>query len=475
MKNKIKQIIKILNVHNKEVIIFLPFLLIIVVTNMLNIMYIPFIIIIALKLLAVYYKKTSLDKALLSIAIYSIIVPDNFTVIGASGLLLLYCIYKSIKVKGCFKLDNFKKDIKIIIPVAIFLILNIIINVVPIMNVVFFGVYYFVFVVMIIIYRYFNIDFYKEVDKTFNSIILIQFIYLILFIPIRFQYILTQLIGDWSIGTLGISEGPTLFNLFIFGFMKYFGYFEKHKNKRYYLVFAALCFLGAMSTVSVSLTLVFFVSFGLYILIHIRSPKFKASLIVFGILMMGLFWFTSNPWIRNEIIKTATDSQFRKERITKLKYYEDTFLTIPKDDAKFMILGNGMGYYSSRAALTTSGYYVSWYNYNKPYFKPTVSDYTNEYIKPSIYSAYGISLTEHPGSQYISIMGEFGLIGILLFLIFFWKLFKNGGNINKLMIGYFLAILLLDNWIEFPRVAIAFVCMYYLIKEEDSQEYVDKV
>jgi len=72
-------------------------------------------------------------------------------------------------------------------------------------------------------------------------------------------------------------------------------------------------------------------------------------------------------------------------------------------------------------------------------------------------------------------MGEFGIIGLLLFLIFFWKLFKNGGSINKLMIGYFLAILLLDNWIEFPRVAIAFVCMYYLIKEEDNKESVDKV
>lgn len=459
-----------LKVHHLDFLIFLPLFPIVALTDKFNLVYIPFIAVLIYKGYGVYKKKITLDRMLLNLSIYSIMLPDNFIIMGFTALFFLCFLVISYARKEkytFYKKTSFKYSAA---SVLVFLLLNILLNRVPIPNILFFAIYYFEFVVMFIVYKYSHRDYSKEVSYSINTIILLQIVYLMVFMPLRFSYILTQLIGDWSIGTLGVSQGPTLFNLFAFGFMKYFNEYKNKQGKKY-IVFAIVCFLGAISTVSVSFTLIFIFALFLYIMFYIKVPKLKIALLAMTSLLLITFWFTADPWIKGEIVKTATNPAYRKVRIKKLQNYEDTFITLPIQDVKFLLIGNGMGNYSSRAALTASGYYVSWYSYGKPYFKPLISEYTEKYIKPSIFAEYGISVTEHPVSQYTSIMGEFGIIGFFVFISFFIKLFIKGNDINKLTIFYFLGILLLDNWIEFPKISMIFLSTYFLAKNKFCEKY----
>ncbi|WP_055666463.1 hypothetical protein [Desnuesiella massiliensis] len=469
MKSTLIKAYRELRIHHLDFLAFLPLFPIIALTDKFNLVYIPFVALIIYKGYQVYKKQITLDRMLLNLSIYCVILPDNFIIIGFTGLFFLCFLiisYARRKKYDFYKTKSFKYSFTFW---TIFLLLNIFLNRVPIQKILFFIIYYFVFIAMFIVYKYSNRNYSKEVDLSFNTIILLQIIYLVVFIPLRFSYILTQLIGDWSIGTLGVSQGPTLFNLFIFGFMKYF-YDYRNRKQRKYIIFAVVCFLGAISTVSVSLTLIFIFSLFLYTLIYVKVPKLKVGLLALTLFLLGAFWITADPWVKSDLVKTVTNSAYRKVRIKKLQAYENTFLILPYQDLKFLAIGNGVGNYSSRAALTASGYYVSWYSYGKPYFKPLISEYTDKYIKPSIFAEYGISITEQPVSQYTSIMGEFGIIGFFAFMLFFIKLFIKGNDINKLTIIYFLGILLLDNWIEFPKISMIFLSTYFLAKNNFLRE-----
>jgi hypothetical protein len=461
MKAIFNKVIKLLNIRKEELFIFLPFLPVIAFKDLYKLAYIPFLIILFLRAYRIYKKRDTVTETVLGLALYTVILPDNYTVIFVSGILFLVFIYEIIKNKRYRDLKKLSAfNIFMIAFCSIFLLLNIVLNKVSIISIFLFGVYNFTFIAMLIIYSFSEFDYKKEIDRTFNTIIVLQLIYIVIFIPLRFNRIIVDLIGDWSVGTLGVSEGPILFNIFIFGFMKYLHQFIETKDK-YFIALLALSFLGAVSTVSVSLTLIFIMSLVVYVFIFIKGFKYKGLLLGSAIILFAVFWGVSHPWIREQVKLTVTDSEFRKERVKKIKHYDDTFVMLPSQDIKFLLIGNGMGHYSSRAALTASGYYVSWYSTGRELI---ISKYTKKYIKPQIFSQSGISLTETPTSQYISVMGEFGLIGLGLFLLIFGGLILKQKGIIRLTIIYFLCIFIVDNWTEYPKVVLVFESVLFYMK-----------
>jgi hypothetical protein len=463
--NLFSNIVDRLDLRELEVVVFLPFLPIIAVINMYKAAYIPFLAVLVMRALKVRKKEMTLTEVVIGMCIYTVILPDNYTVLFFVFILFLIFAKSWIVNKDYLKVKLWLKEHKkISILTAVYLLLNIFTNGVGVQNILFEMVYYSVFLALLIMYSRGNFSYAKEVNRTVNSIVFIEFIYLVLFIPLKFYIIRAELIGDWSVGTLGISEGTTLFILYAFTSIKFIHEFFKTKDY-YFLVFAVLCFFGLLTAVNVSMTLFFIASVVVYSLGFLKGIKTKLAVVAAAIIMMTIFWNVSDPWVRNGIIKTFTDAQYREERVKKLKTYRDTFITIPSKDIKYLLIGNGMGNYSSRAALTVSGYYVPWFS-NNPFVK--ISKYTNWYIHPQIYSQYGVSQTDTPSSQYITVMGEFGIIGIALFLFWIFRILYKEKSINRLSIIFFSCILLIDNYLEFYKIVLIIYCSYYYIRSSSK-------
>jgi hypothetical protein len=465
MTNVFSNIVDRLELREYEVAVFLPFLPIIAAIDMYKAVYIPFFAVLLIRVIKVRKKEMTLTEAIIGMSIYTVILPDNYTVLLFVFILFVMFTKNYIVKKEYLNIKLWLREHKkLAILAAVYLLLNIFLNGVMIQNIFFELVYYSVFLALLIMFSSGNFNYAKEVNRTINAIVFIEFIYLILFIPLKFYIIKVELIGDWSVGTLGISEGTTLFILYAFTLVKYLHQFFKSKDF-YFLVFAMLCFLGLMTAVNVSLTLLFIVSVVLYSLGFLKGIKSKVIVLTAAIVMTTIFWNVSHPWVRDGIVKTFTDAGYREERVKKLKTYRDTFITIPSKDIKYLLIGNGMGNYSSRAALTVSGYYVPWFS-NNPFVR--ISKYTKWYISPEIYSKYGVSQTDTPSSQYITVMGEFGIIGFALILFWIFRILYKEKSINRLSIIFFSCILLIDNYLEFYKIVLILCCSYYYIKSSSK-------
>ncbi|SHE37418.1 hypothetical protein [Clostridium fallax] len=444
-----------------DLLIMIPFLFPLTLMENYKFFYIPFFIILLKNIYLCYKKSISIEELLIVMAIYSILISDNFIIIGFVGLLGIYYFIQIILKKR--KLDFKDKTFtRMIIILGIYLVFNIIVNRVPLPNVILFFMYNIVFMAIPVMFKFLDVDCYKTIDKTINTALISQMIAVVLVVILNFGVVLSNLFGDWSIGTLGVSQGVQLFNLFIFGSIKFFAYFNKTKEKKYLGGFI-ICVLFSLSTVTLANTMLFFLALGIYVILFISSPKFKILFLGIIVALVGTFWFTSHPWVREQMKDTLFNSEFRNERIKKLKTYEDTYIKLPQKDLKAAAIGVGAGYYSSRSALTVSGYYTTWYN--KDRFPTYVNKYARKYIRPRIYQRMGLSIVDQPTSQYISIMGEFGYIGVILFAVALILLLFKSNRYNGLTLIYFAITLSLDNYMEYPKIALMFWITYFLIEQ----------
>jgi lysophospholipase L1-like esterase len=461
LKNVFENILIRLQLREMEVLMFLLFLPIVALGDFYGAIYVAYAVAAAMRLYQVIKKKTTFTEALIGLWIYTIMLPDNYTVLLFSFIMFLLFIIKVVikKETAVFK-QWVKKYWMVICLVAVYLAVNIALNEVPPQNLIIEVLYFSVLIALLIIYNFSSGDYTREIDRTINAIVVIQLIYTVIFIPLRFQFVRAELIGDWSVGTLGTSEGTTLFIFYVFALAKYMHQYFNTKDN-YFIIFAAFSFIGAVSTVNVSLTLFLVLSVGIYGVCFMKGKKYKLYLLAASIVMITIFWNVSHPWIREQIYKTITNAEFRNNRIKKLKIYEDTFSYIPTIDKKFAAIGNGMGNYSSRAALTVSGYYVPWFSENE-YVR--ASYYTKRFIKPDIYTHYGISQTDTPSSQYISIMGEFGYIGFFFFMFWLMRPLFRDKSVNRLSIIFLMFALLIDNYLEYYKVVLILFASYYYIK-----------
>jgi hypothetical protein len=460
MKKLTTKLYKNASIEWMDLLILLPFLPVIAFTLKYKIIFIPFAIILGKNLVKFFKKQCSLEKVFISAALYGLILSDNMVIIALVGLFALFYFVKGIKEKTF----HFKKaNLKIYCITAIFIvyvIINIVVNKVPLPNVILYFMFSFAFIVMIYIFSFKLISEEAYFDNIFNTIILAQAIYTIIFIPFNLAFVKANLIGDWSVGTLGISQGPILFNLFVFGFIKFFAKF-RYTGEKKLVLWMLLCFFGAISTVTVSMTILFIGVFFVYIVLFVSKPKLKIGFIIMTLILAVSFWTTSDSWIKDDLTKIVMNKEARNNRVKKLATYDSTFLIIPKTDKVYALIGEGIGNYSSRGALTASGYYTSWYN--KDRFPVYTSNYSRKYIKPRNYSRFGLSVIQLPTSEYISFMGEFGYIGFVAIMLMFLVWFIKSKGDNKLLLAYILTIMALDNYLEYPKIAVAFWAVYIVI------------
>jgi hypothetical protein len=153
---------------------------------------------------------------------------------------------------------------------------------------------------------------------------------------------------------------------------------------------------------------------------------------------------------------------------TKISY--NALLDSPRD----LFLGYGLGQYSSRSALVSSGNYF--YNkdkntFNRPFGLNNESKTFVENLKPNWIASitdegYGFSVMNKPVYSILSLISEMGIvlsgIGILLFSLFIRRIgnryrekkdkIQKGKNIAILVISFFiLTISFFENYLEMAQ------------------------
>lgn len=416
-----------------------------------------------------YYKKEKNSIFLLKIIIFGCILPDNYTIIAISVLLaILLALEKNkinIKIKPFF------------IVLILYVIINMIINGVKPLNFLFAILYNSTMFIAYYIYK--NI---KKIDKTYNNslilyikqIVLIEFGTVIIYALTHIQNITNSIDYDWVVGTFGEYQGNiTLFFMF-FCFIMFEEHYKESKDKKD-IVFMIISMMICIMTGSIALLLFILVAY-IIGLIFEKNSKFKFIKLGFVSIAVIVFLIVTPEWIKNYIIK-LTDINYFKNNITKIETYEKTFVDIPKNDLKFLIFGNGIGQYSSRAALTCTGIYIDKYS---KIFEVSMSDYTKEYIYPILKKVMmnHLGSMSTPYSSLISIQGEYGIIGIILFVIAFCKLFKNSKNDTiRIYLIFLLLSLFIENYLEFAKIIFVTFLVFYLnlnidmMKEEDISKH----
>lgn len=401
------------------------------------------------------YSKSRDIFYILKIFIYSIIIPNNYIIIAITFFFIL------------FNLKRIKNGLLILF-LCLFLFFNIIINNVRFLNL-FFGLFYLLPVILLFIY----FDIYKddiliqkrEIIKILKEIIVIEVFSNLIFFLFHFRLIIIENANDWFVGTFGFHQGNIFLFFMLFSFLMLLEEFEKTK-KLNDLIFCIICLILALLTNSISLILLFFFS---YFIVTILKSKFRKKIQSFIVIIVSIiiFLFVTPTWVKDFIVKLTNYNYFVKT-VAKIQVYEDTFINISKNDLKFFVFGNGIGQYSSRAALTCTGEYITYYN---KLFSPSVSSYTQNYILGR-YIRYNIvegqGTLYSPFSTIITIQGEYGILGSIVFLIFLLKMWKKSSKNSRNFILFFFFSCFIENYLEFSKIMFMVFLIYFLNLKKDK-------
>lgn len=405
------------------------------------------------------YMKSNDLFYIIKIIILSLIIPNNYFIIFITLLLfILLCIKKNATIKK-------------IIPIILFLVINIIINKVRLINAAFGFLYVLPPFLLYFYFKEYENEIYEmryKIVDLVEPIFLLELFAIILYVIFNFSLVVEANANDWLVGTFGKNQGNIFLFYISFCLLLFLNRYKKDKNKKN-LLFAIISIFIIILTNSVSLTLMFLGSY--FIISFFTLKKMKKIVSIFSAALIGILFVLISPdWINNYIIK-LTNYDYLYKNVPKIQVYQDTFYYIPKDNFKYFIFGNGIGQYSSRAALTCTGKYVDAYN---KLFKPSISQYTNDYIlnryvKYNIIEHYGTLYS--PFSSILTLQGEFGLIGVALFIILIVLALKNSGMYSKIMILFFTFSCFIENYLEFQKI-IGIVLLIYFIDKKIKNSYV---
>ncbi|MDJ8959097.1 hypothetical protein ACV3R4_10000 [Clostridium perfringens] len=441
--------------NNKWTILFSIFAILSSITSLFeaNYMYIPFIIYLIFLILK---KKKSLAD-LINLSVYSLLLPSNYVIIFIG--VVIFFIYI---IKNTFNKKEKKYYIFSII-VIIYIIINIIINQTSIKYIAFFLIYSGGFFIWYIIFRDNNLiknSDNKYVLQTIDSFIIIEFIYTLSKVIFHLNYVIKNIDIDWSSGTLGIFQGNILMIICTCCFVRYIYEINVNFNKRY-IKYAIMSILLAISTACISNLVIFILSLVIYSILFTRGFINKIKMLSIIMIIGLIFSPFATEWVRSDLEATFNLNNI-DYKFKKIKTYKDTFVNIPKEDIKFLLLGAGIGNYSSRTALTLTGEYIESYN---SFFVPETTRYTNDYILANWIRDKNIDgggVRNVPWSSIISIMGEFGLVGLIMFFVFFLNLLLKVKSYKKILILFFLGICFMDNWVEYYKVTFILWSMIFI-------------
>jgi len=222
---------------------------------------------------------------------------------------------------------------------------------------------------------------------------------------------------------------------------------------------------------------------------------YMSGILIFTLITGGFIFFTFNIKTKIKIlvgfvamfllvnIVTPENIEYGKKILTekvsstsdparKLVSYEQTLKNWTSSPQSF-IFGEGAGKFSSRTAFLTGGDYVYWYPKKLVYKSEKFSENHFKLWNNRILSTpYKDGTHNQPFSFYNQLIGEFGLLGLLLFSFYVfliirrWHLLTYGKILSVLMLGFFF----LEYWFDYFSVIIFFELLINLNIRERAVE-----
>jgi hypothetical protein len=158
----------------------------------------------------------------------------------------------------------------------------------------------------------------------------------------------------------------------------------------------------------------------------------------------------------------------------KLISYIETVNSV-KQDPLHLVVGFGAGNFSSKLAfkatnIAIAGKYIEKFKYVSPEFRDHHLKITlRYYLKPI--SEH--SMINFPNSVFNQLLGEYGIIGLILFFLFYvWFFLKHFRrlSVGRILLFMCLAFLLTDYWFESFNILIIFELMMFIDLATTKQE-----
>lgn len=273
--------------------------------------------------------------------------------------------------------------------------------------------------------------------------------------------------GDVSFGMLYnafvLADKQLLSMFFLFSLKNYFS--KKFFLFGIFMLFFSFMFIGANTT-----ALVFILSVLVYIIIssfNLKNLKDFLKKIMVTFLLLIVF-FISTYYLFNsqyKYINSSIDKAIENvDSIGKVKAFK-TIVEIFEKEPAYLMFGLGSGYYSSRISYILSGEYL-WQGehpllgiQNNKRFDTYLRPLWNDDIRFNIYLN---STMYQPFSGVLTIISEYGLIVFSVFIVLLFNTYKKiKMPIGKVFVIFISGMLILDNFIEYPRLLVP-VLIYIL-------------
>ncbi|EGV43075.1 hypothetical protein BZARG_1638 [Bizionia argentinensis JUB59] len=312
--------------------------------------------------------------------------------------------------------------------------------------------------------------------EVINATINLFFIISVLFV--LYQY-LSLSFDYWAINPYSISPAAgdnmksiysnSSVNMIV---MSFFLLSYAFRTKWVFALFSLICLL--MCTY-MSGTVIFLVGI-LFSVLFFSKIKRKYKVYLVGASLISIVIFSSvSPSNVNYAMGYINRIMENEDRVPyKIKSFWQT-IDYNSSSVKSLFIGAGGGNFSSRVAFMGSGDYVDW-------FPKTLSYSSDEFIKNHL----GIwnhdfnnkwddknNTANQPFSFYNQIMGEYGLVGVLIFLLFYLGYVAKNWNIltySKFAMACLLGYFLLDYWFEYFSVMVIFELLLMLDIKLNSKE-----
>lgn len=389
------------------------------------------------------YRKNHNDYNLIELIVYSIIIPSNY-------IILLVVLIVAICKLPSYKLKTRSKNLIIIGLFVGYFLINIIINGLMPINTLFYLLYFSPLVINAFAFKRMHLDSlsYERVIVLIKSVLKIQGIGIVTKLIFDFKTVTSMIDFDWVTGTFGEYQGNVFFFFCAYCFILFLERYLKQKKDIKYLFITS----GYMiMTGSIALIVLFAVSVGIYCILSLEvKAKTKFKLFAFMGVAICFFLLVTPAWIKAYMVKMY-QADDKSIYISKIADFENVFFN-PNNSLGFELFGAGIGQYASRAALTCTGLYIDSYNIM---FSPSMSKYTQKYIYNKLVYVYEhrLGIVDTPFSQYISIKGELGLIGLVFLIIYFARLLKDNRRASKVFIIFVILSCFTENYLEFGKIA----------------------
>lgn len=268
--------------------------------------------------------------------------------------------------------------------------------------------------------------------------------------------------GDFICGIFSNSSVNMIFNGFFF-----FYYFMRRQTRNYIL--AGIVVL--LTTFMAGLLLAVF-SFVIILLLN-PAIRFQYKVIGLGIIILAYVGFSVLSPENVEYAANNIKAALSRNPPRKLVSYEQTW-NFFKEDLVQGTVGAGPGNFSSRTAFIMGGDYVSWIPEKAVYRSEEFSENHFRLWNSEILSRpYQDGTANQPFSIYNQLLGEYGLIGLVVFFVFYLGHYiKNYREFTygKYLLVFMLLVFVLDYWFEYISVVVLFeIFMLLQLKELNTE------